>query len=143
MWFVGGWVRDKLLSKQSCDIDVAISGDTTTAAEFATYLKQQFLADQEHADKYKDEATRTGVENAEIKGFYQIDRNPGKGKHLETTSALIQSANANDENIRIDVMIPGLRDLEQLLPRVLTTHSALVHQLFFSGHSVALRTPIS
>ncbi|OKL64124.1 hypothetical protein UA08_00085 [Talaromyces atroroseus] len=100
MWFVGGWVRDKLLGKQSADIDVALSSAMTGSA-FARHLEDQFLAEGGNtAAKYKQEAARRGVETAEIRGFYHIERNPGKGKHLETTSAQIFGLEVDFVNLR-------------------------------------------
>lgn len=119
MWFVGGWVRDKLLGKQSCDIDVAMS--PMTGPEFASHLRE-FLSselqlqpaesststsDESEAkvktkgDIYKSQATKTGIP-AEIRGFYEIDRNPKKGKHLQTTSAKIFGLDIDFVNLRTE-----------------------------------------
>jgi hypothetical protein len=37
IWFVGGWVRHKLLGKQSSDVDIALS--IMTGVQFGTILK--------------------------------------------------------------------------------------------------------
>lgn len=119
MWFVGGWVRDKLLGNQSCDIDVAMSN--MTGPEFASHLKE-FLSSEPQTqplpaessasesdegrtkattkdDIYKQEATTRGIPS-EIRGFYEIDRNPKKGKHLQTTSAKIFGLDIDFVNLR-------------------------------------------
>lgn len=118
MWFVGGWVRDKLLGKQSCDIDVAMS--IMTGPEFANHLRE-FLSsepppaelsastsdnDDENKPKtkgdiYRIQATKSGIP-AEIRGFYEIDRNPKKGKHLQTTSAKIFGLDIDFVNLRTE-----------------------------------------
>ncbi|KAI7971404.1 hypothetical protein EIK77_003460 [Talaromyces pinophilus] len=118
MWFVGGWVRDKLLGKQSCDIDVAMSN--MTGPEFAIHLRE-FLSSElqpqpaesststsddesklkTKGDIYKTQATKTGIP-AEIRGFYEIDRNPKKGKHLQTTSAKIFGLDIDFVNLRTE-----------------------------------------
>jgi tRNA nucleotidyltransferase (CCA-adding enzyme) len=103
MWFVGGWLRDKLLGQRSADIDVALSSATTiTPSAFARHLEHFFLAANNNGDKYKTEAAKRGIESAEIRGFYHIERNPGKGKHLETTSAQIFGLEVDFVNLRRD-----------------------------------------
>jgi tRNA nucleotidyltransferase/poly(A) polymerase len=109
MWFVGGWVRDKLLGNQSCDIDVAMSN--LTGPEFASHLRV-FLSSEPESDEskaevkakgdiYKQQATKNGIP-AEIRGFYEIDRNPKKGKHLQTTSAKIFGLDIDFVNLRTE-----------------------------------------
>lgn len=115
MWFVGGWVRDKLLGNQSCDIDVAMS--TMTGSEFARHLREFLSSEPSPAessalasneggvrskgDTYKAQATKIGIP-AEIRGFYEIDRNPKKGKHLQTTSAKIFGLDIDFVNLRTE-----------------------------------------
>lgn len=111
-------MRDKLLGKQSCDIDVAMS--SMTGPEFANHLRE-FLSsgpppaessaptsdngDQNKpktkGDIYKTEATKFGIP-AEIRGFYEIDQNPKKGKHLQTTSAKIFGLDIDFVNLRTE-----------------------------------------
>ncbi|EED20462.1 poly(A) polymerase, putative [Talaromyces stipitatus ATCC 10500] len=105
MWFVGGWVRDKLLGKQSCDIDVAMSN--MTGPEFSSLLKEFLSLESDKSrtttkgDIYKEQATKRGLP-AEIRGFYEIDRNPKKGKHLQTTSAKIFGLDIDFVNLRTE-----------------------------------------
>lgn len=67
--FTGGWVRDKLLNKESNDIDIAISSMTghDFATEFANFL-------QEHHPEL------------EIGSITKILANPEKSKHLDTAT---------------------------------------------------------
>ena len=66
----GGWVRDKLLGRESDDIDVAL--DDQTGVEFASSV-QEFLVSQGHAPH------RVGV----------IEAKPDQSKHLETAPSLL------------------------------------------------------
>lgn len=131
IWFVGGWVRDKLLGLESADIDVALS--SMTGSEFASHLKD-FLSSPAQppsspstenkanldcchkgddapssssvvkvtkGDYYKEEATKLGIPSV-IRGFYDIDRKPEKGKHLQTSSANILGLDIDFVNLRGD-----------------------------------------
>ncbi|GIK05208.1 hypothetical protein Aspvir_009312 [Aspergillus viridinutans] len=80
MWFVGGWVRDRLLDRQSSDIDVALS--SMTGIQFGHAL-ENYLEKEKH--KYLDEARRLGVPPV-ISKLHEIKKNSKKSKHLETGS---------------------------------------------------------
>jgi hypothetical protein len=56
IWFVGGWVRDRLLDRQSSGIDVALS--SMTGIHFGQAL-ENYLQREKH--KYIEEARRRGV----------------------------------------------------------------------------------
>ena len=66
----GGWVRDKLMNKDSKDIDIAL--DNMTGSEFVqifnNYLKEK---------------------NVLTKGYGVVKLNPEKSKHLETATLCI------------------------------------------------------
>ena len=68
---VGGWVRDKLLGKESHDFDITV--DNMKAEEFSNYFQQ-----------YVNEKT-----NYRINGIGNIKLNKDKGKHLETSTLII------------------------------------------------------
>ncbi|GFG26580.1 putative CCA tRNA nucleotidyltransferase 1 [Aspergillus udagawae] len=80
MWFVGGWVRDRLLDRQSSDIDVALS--SMTGIQFGHAL-ENYLQREKH--KYIEEARRRRVPTV-ISKLHEIKRNSKKSKHLETAS---------------------------------------------------------
>lgn len=67
----GGWVRDKLLSKQSSDIDIAL--DTLSGVDFATLCCEYLEGKEEEPDKKKPK-------------FATIQSNPEQSKHLETAT---------------------------------------------------------
>eukprot|EP00624_Nannochloropsis_granulata_P001183 evm.model.NODE_15486_length_15529_cov_25.432159.3 len=90
----GGWVRDKLLGKESDDVDMAL--DNVSGAAFAeslnTFLQQQGL-----------ETRSIGV----------IQANPNQSKHLETARVLvlghwIDFTNLRTETYRADSRIPDV-----------------------------------
>lgn len=79
--FTGGWVRDKLLNRDSHDIDVAI--DKTTGEEFAVGL-HNFMVDR-------------GIDET---GVHKIAVNPEKSKHLETATTRICGLDVDFVNLR-------------------------------------------
>lgn len=137
----GGWVRDKLLGKESDDIDVAL--DDQMGLEFANsvneYLETQGVV-----------ARRVGV----------IEANPEQSKHLETATTHVLDLSIDFVNLRAetysDSRIPETRfgsPLEDALRRDFT-----INALFYniqtssvedlSGHGLSdlaasvLRTPM-
>ncbi len=72
MRVAGGWVRDKLMQKDSKDIDIAL--DNLTGNEFVqifnTFLKNK---------------------NIQTKGFGIVKMNAEKSKHLETATLHIDN----------------------------------------------------
>ncbi|KAJ5146079.1 poly(A) polymerase [Penicillium bovifimosum] len=96
IWFVGGWVRDKLLGGESQDIDVALS--SMTGAQFGKALDQFSRSDTE----YIAEAQRLGLPPT-IKGLHIINRNPEKSKHLEPGTMEIFGLPVDFVNLRKEV----------------------------------------
>ncbi|RHZ47218.1 uncharacterized protein CDV56_101244 [Aspergillus thermomutatus] len=80
MWFVGGWVRDRLLDRQSSDIDVALS--SMTGIQFGHALEDYLSREK---SKYIEEAKRLGAPPV-ISKLHEIKKNSKKSKHLETGS---------------------------------------------------------
>lgn len=78
MCFVGGWVRDRLLDRQSSDIDVALS--SMTGIQFGHALEHYLESEK---PKYIEEAKRLGVPPV-ISQLHEIKKNSEKSKHLET-----------------------------------------------------------
>lgn len=79
--FSGGWVRDKLLGRQSHDIDVAI--DKATGEEFAAGL-HKFMVDE-------------GIDETSV---HKIALNPEKSKHLETATTRVCGLDVDFVNLR-------------------------------------------
>ena len=90
----GGWVRDKLLCKDSADIDIAISNKS--GIEFAQ-LVNEYLAS-------------SGKETISVA---VIQANPDQSKHLETATAKINGFDIDFVNLRSetysDTRIPEIR----------------------------------
>jgi len=120
---VGGWVRDKLLGKESSDIDVAL--DCTTGKEFAERVNE-YLAS-------------TGAATASV-GV--IHANPEQSKHLETATMCVHGLWLDFVNLRSESYADGSRipdavafgtPREDALRRDLT-----VNALFYNLHSRAV-----
>lgn len=77
----GGWVRDKILGKESTDIDIAL--DTFSGEKFAEMFHQYLKAN-----------------HFETHGFGVIRRNPEKSKHLETATIQIFNCWIDFVNLR-------------------------------------------
>ena len=79
----GGWVRDKLLGKESNDLDIAINH--LSGQEFVTDL-QKYL-DSAHPEHRLD-------------SFHLIKKNPEKSKHLETCTTKLFGLEVDFVNLR-------------------------------------------
>ncbi|KAI8809573.1 hypothetical protein BJ742DRAFT_804317 [Cladochytrium replicatum] len=86
----GGWVRDKLLGKESNDLDFAL--DTITGYEFAAAVNQYLTA--------------LGVNPGHLS---KIESNPDKSKHLETATTKILGHSADFVNLRTEVYLDHSR----------------------------------
>lgn len=84
----GGWVRDKLLSLTSHDIDISI--DTMTGYRFGT-LMQQFLEQPESKASY---------DQSVLGSLAKIEKNPEKSKQLETATTKIFGLDIDLVNLR-------------------------------------------
>ncbi|CAO3582978.1 unnamed protein product [Absidia cylindrospora] len=80
----GGWVRDKLLGKESNDLDIALN--SMMGFEFANYCNKYL---QQHG-----QTTRT---------ISKIDSNPAKSKHLETATTKLFDQEIDFCNLRTEV----------------------------------------
>lgn len=80
----GGWVRDKLLGRESDDIDIAV--DDMSGAQFASYLTRYI------SDVMKEQAHGTGT----------IKSNPDKSKHLETATLKVFDMSVDIANLRTE-----------------------------------------
>jgi len=86
--FAGGWVRDKLLSHNSADIDIALN--IATGVQFASHVAS-YLSSQHNA------AT---TEPATPFKFNIISRNAEQSKHLETATAHFLDLELDFVNLR-------------------------------------------
>jgi len=80
----GGWVRDKLLGRESDDIDIAV--DDMSGAQFAGYFTKYI------AEVMKEETHGTGT----------IKSNPEKSKHLETATLKVFDMSVDIANLRTE-----------------------------------------
>jgi tRNA nucleotidyltransferase (CCA-adding enzyme) len=91
--WTGGWVRDKLLGKDSNDIDVAIN--KMTGYQFGLCIKA-YLDIAQNADRYRIPGSAKSITSKLAK----IDANPDKSKHLETTTTKILGLDIDLVNLR-------------------------------------------
>ncbi|VVT50473.1 uncharacterized protein SAPINGB_P002775 [Magnusiomyces paraingens] len=100
----GGWVRDKLLGRQSHDIDIAIN--SLTGLDFAEGMIDYILT-------HGDVLTEHGLGPIEPRSIHKIERNPEKSKHLETATTklydlFIDIVNLRSEEYAEDSRIPTI-----------------------------------
>lgn len=114
----GGWVRDKLLGKESQDIDIAL--DDLSGLEFANLVNAFLL-----------------LKGREARTIAVIQANPDQSKHLETANLKVLGFELDCVNLRAesyaDSRIPVIRlgtPLEDSLRRDFT-----INALFFNIHS--------
>jgi tRNA nucleotidyltransferase (CCA-adding enzyme) len=93
--FTGGWVRDKLLKKESHDIDVAIN--KMTGYDFGLRLKE-YLDVPENLSKYDLQGDTKKPHK--LSKITKIDANPDKSKHLETATTKILGLDIDLVNLR-------------------------------------------
>jgi tRNA nucleotidyltransferase/poly(A) polymerase len=93
--WTGGWVRDKLLKKDSHDIDVAIN--KMTGYEFGLRLKE-YLDISGNEKKYKVQGD--SQMRHKLSRIAKIEANPEKSKHLETATTKIFGLDVDLVNLR-------------------------------------------
>jgi len=76
----GGWVRDKLMGNESCDIDIAL--DNVPGDEFAFFVHEQ--------EKSKGHCSSIGV----------VKENPDQSKHIRTASFRLLGIDLDINNLR-------------------------------------------
>ncbi|RPA76054.1 hypothetical protein BJ508DRAFT_319322 [Ascobolus immersus RN42] len=145
--WAGGWVRDKLLTGKSNDIDVAIN--KMTGFDFAMELKDWM---SKHHHKYREAINQIDDEivgddhgNAEEKvveqlsgSVHKIASNPDKSKHLETATTKLCGLDIDLVNLRSEtysktsrIPIVKFGTPEQDAKR----RDATVNALFYNIHS--------
>lgn len=101
--FTGGWVRDKVLGKESHDIDVSINN--MTGYQFGLLLKE-YLKIAGNLAKYglttstEPGDSMTQQELTSLGGLHKIEANPEKSKHLETVTTRILGLDIDIVNLR-------------------------------------------
>lgn len=98
----GGWVRDKLLGKQSDDIDIAI--DAMKGEPFAHHLKEYMQS-----------------KGLAIGTVSTIQLNPDKSKHLETATVRVLGLDIDFVHLRTEVY-----DQDSRHPQVVITKRKVV-----------------
>lgn len=103
----GGWVRDKLLGRESHDIDIGI--DHLSGLDFVTGLKGYL------DEKTKSECNDTSeTKQNSLSGIHKIKKNPEKSKHLETCTTRLMDSDIDFVNLRSekyteDSRIPSIK----------------------------------
>lgn len=82
----GGWVRDKILGRESKDIDIAVN--TMSGFEYTTFLTAYL----------EKNAGKDGI--PPVRSVYKVERNPAKGKHLETATTKVFDMDIDFVNLR-------------------------------------------
>ncbi|KAL9096934.1 MAG: hypothetical protein Q9165_000898 [Trypethelium subeluteriae] len=105
--FTGGWVRDKLLSVNSHDIDVAIN--KMTGYQFGLKMKE-YLEIPGNPEKYglqgaassdaQSAKAGAGEKSKVVGGLHKIEANPEKSKHLETVTTRVLGLDIDLVNLR-------------------------------------------
>ena len=123
----GGWVRDKLLGKESDDIDIAL--DTMTGKELGVFLKKEDDAHRYIKEEEGKEEGDLGHTKKRLK-LHVIEQNHEQSKHLEVVNIHIFGLDVDIVNLRTeeyaDTRIPTVKfgtPLEDAMRRDLTINS--------------------
>ncbi|PWN50985.1 hypothetical protein IE53DRAFT_386693 [Violaceomyces palustris] len=102
----GGWVRDKLLSRFSDDLDISLS--TLTGHAFALYLKD-YLSSPHFQSSSLASSPLLKTDNAGMGSIGRIAANPEQSKNLETATARVMGLSLDFVNLRKESYEPGSR----------------------------------
>lgn len=102
----GGWVRDKLLARDSDDLDISLS--TLTGNAFALYLKH-YLSSSEFASSSLATSTYFQNDKSDMGRIGRIAANPEQSKSLETATARVLGLSLDFVNLRKETYDPGSR----------------------------------
>lgn len=97
LWVAGGWVRDRLLSLPSSDLDIALSN--TTGREFGAVLAT-YSARSDVAARYRQKAKELGVPGSLFSSFHIVKRNVAAAKTLETAGGRLFGLDVDLVNLR-------------------------------------------
>ncbi|KAE8213280.1 hypothetical protein CF327_g3178 [Tilletia walkeri] len=98
----GGWVRDKLLHRDSDDLDISLSSTTgfTFAHFLAAYLASPQFASSDLAARIASSSSSTTATTSSIA---KIAANPEQSKNLETATAKVFGLSLDFVNLRKEV----------------------------------------
>ncbi|KAJ1023167.1 hypothetical protein NDA16_003320 [Ustilago loliicola] len=102
----GGWVRDKLLARDSDDLDITLS--TLTGNAFALHLKH-YLSSSSFASSPLAQSPFFRDEGSEMGRIGKIAANPEQSKNLETATARVLGLSLDFVNLRKETYDPGSR----------------------------------
>ena len=100
VWVAGGWVRDRLLSIPSADLDLALSN--VTGRHFGKFL-ENFTSKPEIGAKYRQKAQTLGLPDARFTRFHIVEKNVKKAKKLETAGGKLFGLEVDLVNLRKEV----------------------------------------
>ncbi len=100
----GGWVRDKLLERDSDDLDISLS--TLTGNAFALYLKH-FLSSPSFATSSLAQSPYFREDGHEMGRIGKIAANPEQSKNLETATARVLGLSLDFVNLRKETYDPA------------------------------------
>jgi len=126
--FAGGWVRDKLLSIPSHDIDTAINA--MTGYHFSEKMRE-YLKNEENMKKHCLEAKDIG-------NLHKILANPEKSKHLETATTKIFGFDVDFVNLRKETYSEDSRNPQMEFGTAeedALRRDATINALFYNLHS--------
>lgn len=126
--WAGGWVRDKLLGRQSHDVDVAINSMTGEA--FGEALKK-FCKVPIVIEKH-------GLEKRDIGNIHTIAKNPEKSKNLATATVMIFGLDIDFVNLRTETYAADSRNPEVEFGTAeedARRRDATVNALFYNIHT--------
>lgn len=126
--WAGGWVRDKLLGRQSHDIDVAIN--TMTGEAFGEALRD-FCDVPENIKKHD-------LQKQDVGNIHKIEKNPEKSKNLETATVKIFGLDVDFVNLRTETYAEDSRNPQMEFGTAeedARRRDATVNALFYNIHT--------
>ncbi|UKZ73457.1 hypothetical protein TrVFT333_001104 [Trichoderma virens FT-333] len=126
--WAGGWVRDRLLGRESHDIDVAINA--MTGQQFAQHLSEYC--------KQPDAAQTHGFAPGDIGRLHHIASNPDKSKHLETAMVKLFGMDLDFVNLRKETYAEDSRNPQMEFGTAeedALRRDATINALFYNLHT--------
>lgn len=126
--WAGGWVRDKLLGRQSQDIDVAIN--CMTGEVFGNRLRD-FCSVPENKEKHS-------LRKEDLGSLHKIAKNPEKSKNLETATVKIFGLDVDFVNLRTETYTEDSRNPQiefGTAEEDASRRDATVNALFYNIHT--------
>lgn len=126
--WAGGWVRDRLLGRESHDIDVAIN--VMTGQQFAQHISEYC--------KQPDAAQIHGFAPGDIGRLHHIASNPDKSKHLETAMVKLFGMDLDFVNLRKETYAEDSRNPQMEFGTAeedALRRDATINALFYNLHT--------